>query len=59
MAKFCPFCKEECAASCGLYNEDYQQCSVLTLAERTDLIFDVLDDLPEKVDDVARVIYEK
>lgn len=59
MAKFCPFCKEACADSCGLYDAKYQQCSVLTLAERTDLVFSVLDDLPGKVDDVARVIYEK
>lgn len=56
MAKFC---KEECAASCGLYNEDYQQCSILILANRTDFISSYMEEVPIKLDDIARNIYEK
>lgn len=59
MAKFCPFCKEECVASCGLYDVDYKKCSILILAERTDFVASNVDEVPIKLDDIARNIYEK
>lgn len=59
MAKFCPFCKEECAASCGLYDEDCKKCSILILANRTDFISSYMEEVPLKLGDIAGIIFEK